>query len=112
MTEANEQPDKLVDVLQLADAVANRLLEARTMNSSIDPEQFAALVRAARLLQDHEVPWPPLVVQVMQEFAEGLASAKAGTEAEEPTADDDGPVTGLTRFMAAFHREKGVTNEP
>ncbi|WP_455989303.1 hypothetical protein [Methylorubrum extorquens] len=61
MTDAGAQSDKLGEVARLASLMADRILEAQIMERPIPQEQLNALVNAAWLLQDHDVPWPPLV---------------------------------------------------
>ncbi|SFT24730.1 hypothetical protein [Methylobacterium sp. yr668] len=99
------------EVLRLATAVAARVLEAQIMQHQIATSQVTALMRTAGFLKDHNVPWPPLLEQVLHELADDMAGRRADIEAAKAVADDNGPVTGLTRFMAAFRREKGYSEE-
>ena len=85
---------------RLATELAARVRYAQIVGRPIPAEQVTALVAAARLLQDYEEPWPHVVAEVVQEFADDLDKP----EATEPEAD--GIVAGLTRFLGAFRRER------
>ncbi|MCJ2059791.1 hypothetical protein MKL09_25075 [Methylobacterium sp. J-048] len=67
--------DKMPEVLRLATALAEQMLASQIMGRSISGAQFTALVSAARLLQDNDVPWPPLVQEVVHELAERMHAA-------------------------------------
>ncbi|CAA2160490.1 hypothetical protein WYO_0317 [Methylobacterium sp. GXF4] len=73
-TEAEVDPRaaKMPEVLRLATALAEQMLASQIMGRAISGEQFTALVSAARLLQDNNVPWPPLVQEVVHELAERM----------------------------------------
>ncbi|MCJ2093927.1 hypothetical protein MKK67_15710 [Methylobacterium sp. J-072] len=73
--ETDPKAAKMPEVLRLATALAEQMLASQIMGRAISPEQFTALVSAARLLQDNDVPWPPLVQEVVQELAERLDAA-------------------------------------
>ena len=111
MTDGSDQRDKLGEVSSLATLVADRILEAQITERSIPPEQFSALVSAARLLQEHGVPWPPLVEQMVHEFGKRFSQAEAAPEAPASGSGDDNVIAGLTRFLGAFRREKGGHDE-
>jgi hypothetical protein len=49
------RPEKMAEVSGLAAAIANRILEQHEAGTSIPPEQFTMLVRAARMLLDNGV---------------------------------------------------------
>lgn len=66
------QAAKMPEVLRLATALAEQMLASQIMGRSISGDQFSALVSAARLLQDNNVPWPPLVQEVVHELAERM----------------------------------------
>ena len=69
------QAARMPEVLRLATALAEQMLAAQIMGRAISPAQFTALVSAARLLQDKDVPWPPLVQEVVHELAERMEAA-------------------------------------
>jgi hypothetical protein len=105
MTVEPPSPEQLSEVLRLCTLLADRALDAKIMDRPVPAEQAAALAKAARLLQDHGVEWPPLLTQVLHELA-----GKAGQPASEPQPEAEPPegidAQGLTRFFAALWREK------
>ncbi|ACK81014.1 hypothetical protein [Methylorubrum extorquens] len=104
MTDAGAQSDKLGEVARLASLMADRILEAQIMERPIPQEQLNALVNAAWLLQDHDVPWPPLVEEVLQEAGRRMNQGETAPEAADPKPEDDGAPGGLTRFFSGFRR--------
>src|ERR1700709_2799887 len=111
MTDASAEPTKMSEVLRLATALADCVLQAQIMQHQIATSQVTALMRTAGFLKEHNVPWPPLLEQVLYELADDMAGRIADMEAAKAAAGDNGPVIGLTRFMAAFRREKGYSEE-
>ena len=69
MTGPGDQPDRMLEVSGLAAAIADRILEQHDEGTSIPPEHFYMLVRAAQMLEDNAVPWPPSVERVVMEVA-------------------------------------------
>ncbi|GJE62518.1 hypothetical protein [Methylobacterium trifolii] len=112
MSETNPAPQaaKLTQVADLGAALSDRILNARIAGRQILPEQITALAGAAQLLQDHAVPWPPLMEQVLHEFADG-DDDQAAPEAAKSAPEGNGAVTSLSRFLGAFRREKGIQPE-
>ena len=104
MTAAEGQPDKLDEVARLATLIADRILEAQITGHQIPPEQFTALVDAARLLQEQDVPWPPLVKQVLYEAGNRFSDAEAAPDTVDPEHEDKGALASLTRFLSGFRR--------
>lgn len=106
MTDASAegQSAKLGEVARLATLMADRILEAQITERQIPQEQFNALVNAAWLLQDHDVPWPPLVEEVLHEAGKRLNRGEAAPETADPEPEDDGALAGLTRFFSGFRR--------
>lgn len=60
-----------------------------------------ALAKAARLLQDHGVEWPPLLAQVLYEWAGRLEEPMPKHEVEPVDSD----LQGLTRFFPGFSKK-------
>lgn len=110
MTDPPGQFDHLDEVLRLVTALADSILEAQISNRPIPHEQFSALVSAAQLLHDHDVPWPPLVEQVLSELGERLSRIELAPEAASAEPERNGLATGLTRFLGAFRRKKGTAH--
>lgn len=101
---AEGQSDKLGEVARLATLIADRILEAQITGHEIPPEQFTALVDAARLLEEQGVPWPPLVEEVLYEAGKRFSEAEAVPETVDPEHEDKGALAGLTRFLSGFRR--------
>ena len=75
MTSGSGQPEKMAEVAVLAAAIADRILQQHEAGTSIPPEQFRMLVRAARMLLDNGVAWPQSVEHVVMRVAERLEEA-------------------------------------
>lgn len=77
-----EPTGRLAQVHRLATELAARVRYAQIVERTIPSEQIAALVEAARLLQDHGEVWPPLVGEVLQRVVEDMEQppTPAGTE--------------------------------
>lgn len=105
MTAEPTSPEQLAEVLRLCTALADRALDAKIMGRPVPEEQAVALLKAARLLQDHGVEWPPLLTQILHELASEVAqpASEPQPEAEPPEGID---AQGLTRFFAALWKEK------
>jgi hypothetical protein len=106
MTDASAegQSNKLGEVARLATLMADRILEAQITNRPIPQEQFNALVNAAWLLQDHGVPWPSLLEEVLHEAGRRLNRGEAAPETADTEPEDDGALAGLTQFFSGFRR--------
>jgi hypothetical protein len=103
MTDTGDEPDKMAEVAGLAAAIADRILDQHEAGASIPPEQFRMLVRAARMLLDNGVPWPPSVEHVVMEVARRLRDFEAPATATAPSEGDD-VVVQLTRSLGAVKR--------
>ena len=96
-------PERLSEILRLSTDLSDRALDALITDGAVPAGQAIALAKAARLLQDLDVDWPPLMTYVMHEMAD-----KSGRLELEPAAElqgDDG-LTGLSRFFASFRKDK------
>ena len=104
MASAGTQPEKIGEVSRLATLAAERILEAQMTERPPSRELFVAFVSAARLLEEHDVPWPPLVEQVL--FEAGKRFSRADAEPPEPERENEaaGVVAGLARFLSGFRR--------
>ncbi len=105
MTVQPPSPEQLSEVLRLCTVLSDRALDAKIMGREMPADQMTALAKAARLLQDHGVEWPPLLTQVLHEAADRADHQASETRAQaELPADID--AQGLTRFFAALWKEK------
>ncbi|MBP1178181.1 hypothetical protein [Methylobacterium sp. PvR107] len=104
MSEAGGQPNKMAEVAGLAAAIAGRILELHEAGTSIPPEQFTMLIRAARMLLDNGVPWPPSVEHLVMEVAKRVEEAKAASVGAEAGSKGDDVVVSLTRGLSPRKR--------
>ncbi|QEE41538.1 hypothetical protein FV241_12760 [Methylobacterium sp. WL2] len=104
MKGSHAEPDKLVEVARLATAIANRILEQNEAGTTIPPEQFIMLVRAARMLQDNGAPWPPSVEHVLMEVAKRAEPAEVAPQAGPAATKGDDVVGHLTQVLHAMRR--------
>ena len=75
---------KLAEVQRLATALAARVRYAQLVGRPIYDAQIAALVTAARLMDEENAPWPPMVEEVLTELARSIDSADPAAEAPDP----------------------------
>jgi hypothetical protein len=100
MTVQPPSPERLSEVLRLCTVLADRALDAKIMGREMPADQTVALAKAARLLQDHGVEWPPLLTQVLHELAERL-----GEPDPEPGPPAGIDLQNLTRFFTGFRKK-------
>jgi hypothetical protein len=87
--------------------LADRALDAQIMGRAVPPDQVVALAKAARLLHEHGVDWPPLLTQVLHELAGMDGQDVAGeTPPEASRTLPDVDLHGLTRFFAGFRKAR------
>ncbi|SFM92685.1 hypothetical protein [Methylobacterium pseudosasicola] len=103
MTAEPASPERLSEVLRLCTVLSDRALDALITGGAVPADQAVALAKAARLLQDYDVEWPPLLTHVMHELAD-----KDGRSVPEPAgeASEGVDLHGLTRFFASFRKDK------
>lgn len=92
----------MAEVAGLAAAIADRILDQHEAGMSIPPEQFRMLVRAARMLLDNGVPWPPSVEHVVTEVARRLDEVEA--PAHDPLPRSHDIMMHLTQALSAVKR--------
>lgn len=90
--------DRMSEVVQMAGKLADRLLDAQIMRKELPADQVRALVDAAVLLEERGVPWPPMMIQVLQaidaEFRNG-DEAPRGAESDGEEAEALEPESGI-----------------
>ncbi|MDP4024005.1 hypothetical protein Q8W71_15345 [Methylobacterium sp. NEAU 140] len=91
----------LSEVLRLVGVLSEQVLDAQITGRPVPEAQSRALAKAAGLLREHDVPWPPLLAQALHEL--GLA---AEGEPAEPGAEARPVIQGLTRLLGAFRRDR------
>ncbi|GJE12628.1 hypothetical protein [Methylobacterium longum] len=104
MTEEGDPSNKMFEVAGLAAAIADRILEQHAAATPIPPEQFRMLVRAARMLLDNGVPWPPSVEHVVMEVARRVEEAKAVSAGAAGASQGHDVVVNLTQALGAMKR--------
>lgn len=67
MTTHPASSERLSEVARLATLLADRVLDAQIMSRPILDAQIQALLDAALLLEEHEMPLPPLLKQILHE---------------------------------------------
>ena len=77
---ADANTDKMAEVLRLSTELSRRVLDARLADETVAPEQSTALIRAARLLEDSNLPFPEVLTQALQELAHHLQAAGPGED--------------------------------
>jgi hypothetical protein len=75
---------KIAEVQRLATALAARVRYAQLVGRPVYEEQVSALVGAARLMDEENAPWPPMVEEVLTELAKTL---DGGAELETGASD-------------------------
>lgn len=96
--------ERLSEVLRLCTVLSDRALDALITGGAVPADQAVALAKAARLLQDHDVEWPPLLTHVTHELAD--KNDRSASEPSAPNALPDVDLHGLTRFFAGFRKDK------
>lgn len=94
---AGDPPDRMAEVAGLAAAIADRILEQHEAGTSIPPEQFRMLVRAARMLLDNNVPWPPSVTFLVMDVARRVEEAKPPPKADDAVVRRAQPLDAMDR---------------
>lgn len=75
---------KIAEVQRLATALAARVRYAQLVGRPVYEEQIAALVSAARLMDEANAPWPPMVEEVLTELAKSLDGVDPAPETGGP----------------------------
>lgn len=107
MTPEATSTERLAEAARLSVLLSEQVLDALIAKRDLTADQGAALVKVARLLQDHEMEWPPLLTQVIHELVheEEVASS---TVTEPSKAFTDMLAGGFSRL---FSRPRARTDE-
>jgi hypothetical protein len=101
----NEQPAidrRLSEVARLATLVADQVLDAQIMSRPVPDAQIRALLDAALVLEEHAMPLPPLLMQILHEVDE---ASGPGTLDAVQGGGEQGKATGFTRLLRSFRGE-------
>jgi hypothetical protein len=71
---------KIAEVQRLATALAARVRYAQLVGRPVYEAQIAALVSAARLMDEEKASWPPMVEEVLTELARSIEGSGADAE--------------------------------
>jgi hypothetical protein len=77
VSETSAERLSVADILRLSTALADQMVRSRASGHSFSDDQLAALVRAARFLHERNVPWPPLVQDVVDMLAAEMEAVRA-----------------------------------
>ena len=86
----------VLDVLRLATKLAERMVQIRSTGRTLSVEELVAIVKAAEFLHAYNVPWPPVVTEIIDILvAHGEAisavSGKADVEARLLPSTSESP---------------------
>ncbi|TXN61486.1 hypothetical protein [Methylobacterium sp. WL6] len=95
-------PERLSEVLRLATTLADRVLDAQIAGRPVPADQAGALAKAAGLLHDYGVDWPPLLTQALYGLAPDTDAAVV--EPKSAVALPNADLDGLSRFFAGFRK--------
>ena len=102
MTEERGETAQMSEVLRLIGTLSDEVLDAQIMKRPVPAVQAAALADAARLLQDHHIALPPMLLQVLHGL-DRTAQPDDGVDADAPpSGDGEGSAKGLARFLRPF----------
>lgn len=109
MTEEPASSAGLSEVLRLTGALADQVLDAQIMQRAVPDEQIRALANAALLLEEHAIPLPPMLMQVLHDLGKAVAPIEAAEAGERPgnpqsgsTGNGPQAAKGFSRFMRTF----------
>ncbi|WP_020092306.1 hypothetical protein [Methylobacterium sp. 285MFTsu5.1] len=101
MTAADAELPKQDEILALAAMLAEQILAAQSEGQPFTQPQFNALVSATRFLHENNVPWPPIVQQALDLFAEQIEAIKL-----EPSEDE------AQRWAGSFEPSVASSKKP
>lgn len=74
MSDDDAQPQDLNEVLRLVTSLAEQMLASEASATSMDPARVRALVGAAQLLDDNDVPLPTAVQEALGKIRERMGT--------------------------------------
>lgn len=69
----------LRDILSLSTKVAERVLHTRNAGHTLSVTELEAVVKAAEFLQEHSMPWPAVVTEVIDILVAQAEAIRAET---------------------------------
>lgn len=79
MSSDDERTLGLRDILSLSTKVAERVLHTRSAGHTLSVTELEAVVKAAEFLQEHGMPWPAVVTEVIDILVAQLEAVRAET---------------------------------
>lgn len=108
MTPEATSTERLAEAARLSVLLSEQVLDALIAKRDVTADQGAALVKVARLLQDHEMEWPPLLTQVIHELVrDEEVTSSAEIEPSKPLAD-----IFASGFSRIFSKPRTRTDKP
>ena len=103
MTEQRGDATQMSEVLRLIGTLSDEVLDAQIMKRPVPAVQVAALADAARLLQDHDIALPPMLLQVLHGLdREGVSRTDDAIDPQSGANSDK----GLGRFLRPFRNSR------
>ena len=84
------RPLGLRDILSLSTKVAERVLHTRSAGHTLSVNELEAVVKAAEFLQEHKIPWPAVITEVIDILVAQMEAVRAETGS---CIDPDGGVS-------------------
>lgn len=106
MTGQPPSAERLSEVARLAALLADSVLDAQIMRRPILDAQIQALLDAALLLEEHEVPLPPLLKQIVHEVESppDEEHTDGPPQREQQLPSESSPDTGTQGLGKGFSR--------
>ena len=86
MSDNNDSPVRIRDILRLSTTLAEQLMRSPDLVGTLTDDQLTILVRAARFLHDNDVPWPSPLQKAIDALAvqmEAVRDASTDRASEE-----------------------------
>ena len=105
---------EMAEVLRLTTTLSHHVLNTLLAHQPVPRDQTTALIKAAHLLEDNGVPWPPVLTQALNELADSVSgsitpshspqSKRAPLETVNSCAPRDGASSTLSVRSSPDHR--------
>lgn len=114
MTSESTAPPGMSEILAMAGELAERLLGDQAEGRDLPDDQVRALVKAAMLLEEHGVPWPPTMMQVLQAIDRSRSAEEpvnggtdgASDDRDRAVGDPGSDAEGIVARIVSFGRRR------
>lgn len=111
MTTASSAPPGMNEILEMSGELAERMFEDQAAGREVAEDRVRALMKAAMLIEEHGLPWPPRVMDVLQAVdrpaSDGMDEADTD-EGVDPVGDDPASgAGGILGRLVSFGRRRG-----